>query len=76
LIQPNSPEAQLASAKAHLALKEFPDAAAQLENVAKVQPNAEVYELLSEAYGGMGKDALAKDAAAKAARARQNQRSN
>jgi len=76
LIQPNSPEAQLASAKAHLALKEFPDAAAQLENVAKSQPSAEVYELLSEAYGEMGKEALAKDAAAKAARARQNQRSN
>jgi predicted Zn-dependent protease len=76
LLQPRNIDAQLALAKAQVAQKEFSDAASGLEPLAKTQPsNPEVFELLRQAYSGLGKDAQAREAATKAERARSNLKS-
>ena len=56
LLQPNSTEAQLGVARAQIAEGSFADAVRALEPLSKSQPdNAEVFELLAQAYRGMGK---------------------
>ncbi len=56
LLQPNSVEAQLGMAKAEIAQGSFADAVRQLEPLSRTQPdNAGVFELLAQAYRGMGK---------------------
>jgi predicted Zn-dependent protease len=48
-------EAQIGVAKAHIGEGAFADAIKQLDPLAKSQPsNAEVFELLGQAYAGMG----------------------
>jgi len=56
LLRPASIEAQLGVAKAQVAEGNFNDAAQQLNSLAKSQPrNVEVFELLAQAYSGLGK---------------------
>jgi len=51
LLQPESEEAQLGSAKVKIASGRFKDAVEQLESLSKLQPNhAEVFELLAQAH--------------------------
>jgi predicted Zn-dependent protease len=67
LIDPSSTEAQLGAVSALLAAGNFADAVQQLEPLSKSQPeNAEVFELLAQAYGGAGKKEAAKQAEARA----------
>jgi len=55
LLEPKSVEAQIGVAKAHIGEGAFADAIKQLEPLAKSQPgNAEVFELLGQAYSGVG----------------------
>ena len=71
LLNPNSSEAQLLLARAQIAQKKFSDAASGLEALTKSQPaNPDIYDLLSEAYAGLGKGNMAEEASAKAARMR------
>jgi arylsulfatase A-like enzyme/cytochrome c-type biogenesis protein CcmH/NrfG len=71
LLNPNSSEAQLLLARAQIAQKAFSDAASGLEALTKSQPaNPDIYDLLSEAYAGLGKGNMAQEASAKAARMR------
>ncbi|HEX4487336.1 MAG TPA: sulfatase-like hydrolase/transferase [Terriglobales bacterium] len=66
LLQPNSVEAQLGSSKAQIQERNFSDALSQLQVLAKSQPNnAEVFELLDQAYSGLGKTDEAARAAAR-----------
>jgi len=56
LLQPRSVEAELDLCRALLASKSYQDALRELEPLAKSQPlNAEVFQLLSETYTGLGK---------------------
>jgi choline-sulfatase len=67
LIQSSSVEGQLGVAKAAIAEGKFSDAVQGLEPLSKSQPgNAEIFELLAEAYTGLGKKAEAEQAAARA----------
>lgn len=67
LVDPNSVEAQLGVAKSLLAESNFADAVRQLEPISKSQPeNAEVFELLAQAYEGAGKKEEARQAEARA----------
>jgi len=67
LLQPKSGEAQLGVAKAQIAEGSFGEAAAQLQSLSKSQPkNPEVFELLAQAYSGVGKKAEAQQAEARA----------
>jgi arylsulfatase A-like enzyme/Flp pilus assembly protein TadD len=67
LLQSNSIEGQLGLAKAQIAEGNFKPAAEQLETLSKTQSrNAEVFELLAQAYSGMGRTAAAQQAAARA----------
>jgi predicted Zn-dependent protease len=57
LIEPQNSAAQLWLAKAQMAEKNFTEAARVLESLAKSQPqNAEIVELLAQAYAGSGRD--------------------
>ena len=67
LLQPESEEAQLGSAKVKIASGRFKDAVEQLESLSKLQPNhAEVFELLAQAYRGLGKNEDAQNAETRA----------
>lgn len=67
LLKPESVEAQLGLAQTQIAEGNFADAVSGLEPLAKSQPdNAEVFELLSQAYSGLGKKQEAQQALAKA----------
>jgi arylsulfatase A-like enzyme/Flp pilus assembly protein TadD len=56
LLQPNSVDAQLGSSKAQIQEGNFSDALTQLQALAKSQPNSpEVFEVLAQAYTGLGK---------------------
>lgn len=75
LVDPNNSETQLLLAKAQIAQKEFSDAASGLEALTKSQrANPDIYDLLSQAYTGLGKEILAQEALAKAAQLRKNRR--
>jgi arylsulfatase A-like enzyme len=72
LLDSNSVEAQLGLARAQIAEGSFSDALAQLESLSSSQPdNPEVFELLSQAYTGLGKKPEAEQAASKAKALRQ-----
>jgi len=67
LLQSNSVKGQLGLAKVQIAEGNFNQAAEQLETLSKAQSrNAEIFELLAQAYSGMGKTADAQQAAARA----------
>jgi predicted Zn-dependent protease len=75
LVDPNNSETQFLLAKAQIAQKEFSDAASGLEALTKSQRgNPDIYDLLSQAYTGLGKEILAQEALAKAAQLRKNRR--
>ena len=57
LLQPASMEVQLGLAKVKIAGGHFKDVVQQLEPLSKAQPNnAEIFELLAQAYRGLGKN--------------------
>jgi predicted Zn-dependent protease len=63
LVEPNNVEAQLGVAKANLADGSFAEAAQQLEVLSKAQAgNPEIFELLSQAYAGLGRNVEAQQA--------------
>ncbi len=67
LLQSGNLEAQLGIAKAQLAENNFNDATQRLDALSKSQPrNAEVFDLLAQAYLGLGKKAEAQRAEARA----------
>jgi Flp pilus assembly protein TadD len=67
LVQSDSVEAQLGLAKAQIADSNFAEATQSLEPLSKAQPkNADVFDLLAEAYAGSGRKAAAQQAQAKA----------
>ena len=67
LVQPESADGQLGLAKAKIAGKKLKEAAGVLEDLTKAQPrNAEAFELLGQAYRGLGKNAEAQRAEARA----------
>jgi predicted Zn-dependent protease len=60
-------EAQLGLAKVKIAGDRFKDAVEQLEPLSKSQPNnAEIFELLAQAYRGIGKNDDARKAETRA----------
>jgi Flp pilus assembly protein TadD len=68
LVDPNNVQAQVGVAKAQIAEAQFKEAVAQLEPLSKSQPqNKEVFELLAQAYKGLGQSTEAEKAAQKAA---------
>jgi Flp pilus assembly protein TadD len=67
LLQSNSTEGQLGIAKAQIAEGNFSEAAQQLEPLSKSQSrNPEVFELLAQAYSGLGRKVEAQKAEARA----------
>jgi len=67
LLQPKRVEAQIGVARAQIAESNFNSAAQQLESLTNSQPaDAEVLELLAQAYTGLGKTVEAQRAAARA----------
>jgi choline-sulfatase len=67
LLQPTSIEGQLGLSKAQIAEEHFNEAAQQLEALSKLQPrNADAFDLLAQAYSGLGKQAEAQRAEARA----------
>jgi len=67
LIQSSSVEGQLGVAKAEIAEGKFKEAVQQIEPLSQSQPGtAELFELLAQAYAGLGKKAEAEQAAARA----------
>jgi choline-sulfatase len=67
LLQPSSIEGQLGLSKAQIAEEHFNEAAQQLEALSKLQPrNADAFDLLAQAYSGLGKQAEAQRAEARA----------
>jgi tetratricopeptide (TPR) repeat protein len=67
LLEPGSIEGQLGVSKAQLAASDFDQAAQQLDVLSKSHPrNAEVFELLAQAYSGLGKKTEAQRAEARA----------
>jgi len=67
LVQPASLEGQLGLAKTQLAQSSFSEAARGLEGLSKTQrDNAEVFELLAQAYRRLGKGPEAQRAEARA----------
>jgi predicted Zn-dependent protease len=67
LLQSNSIEGQLGVTKAQIAEGKFNQAAQQLESLSKSQPrNAALFELLAQAYTGLGKKVEAEQAEARA----------
>ena len=72
LLEPGSIEAQLGLAKALLREKKFADAADLLQETARAGSNdADVFELLAQAYAGLGKPVQAQRAADQAKRIRE-----
>ena len=68
LVDSNNVEAQVGLAKAQIAGAQFKEAVEQLEPLSKSQPrNKEVFELLAQAYKGLGQSTEAEKAAQKAA---------
>ena len=66
LMQPQSAEAQTTLAQVLVAQKKFPEAVQQLEPLTRTHPTREVYEVLSKAYAGMGRQREAEKALARA----------
>jgi predicted Zn-dependent protease len=67
LLRPNSVEAQIGVAKAQIAEGNFKGAVQQLEPLAESRTaTAEVFELLAQAYTGLGRRAEAQQAEARA----------
>ena len=67
LLQPRSVEAQLGLARTKVAGGRLKDAVEQLETLSKSQPNnAEIFELLGQAYRGIGKNDAAQKAETRA----------
>jgi arylsulfatase A-like enzyme len=66
LLQPKSPEAQISLGDVLVAQKKFPEAVQQLEPLTRTHPARQVYELLSKAYAGMGKQSEAQKAQTRA----------
>ncbi|HTE90097.1 MAG TPA: sulfatase-like hydrolase/transferase [Terriglobales bacterium] len=67
LLQPESVEAQLGLARVKIAGGRFNDAVEQLETLSKSQSNnAEIFELLAQAYRGIGKNDAAQKAETRA----------
>jgi predicted Zn-dependent protease len=66
LVDGNDSEAQLGSAQAQMAMANFSEAVSQLEQLARRKPQAEVFDLLSKAYQGLGKKEQAQQAANRA----------
>jgi choline-sulfatase len=67
LLQPRSIEGRLGLSKAQIAEEHFNEAAQQLEALSKLQPrNADAFDLLAQAYSGLGKQAEAQRAEARA----------
>jgi choline-sulfatase len=62
LLEAKNVEAQVGVAQAQIALGNFADAVAALEKVSKSQPTADVFELLAQAYRGMGRKIEAEEA--------------
>ena len=63
ILQPNSVDGQLGLTRAQIGLKNFADAAHGLEGLSKSLPrNPDVFDLLAEAYRGLGKSAQAQQA--------------
>jgi predicted Zn-dependent protease len=72
LFQANSVEAQLGLAHARIAQDNFAEALRGLEQLSRSQPrNAAVFELLAQAYSGLGKKLQAQQAEERAKRLRQ-----
>jgi predicted Zn-dependent protease len=58
LLQPDNPQAQVGTAKAQIQAGNFSEALAQLQELAKTRTkDAEVFDLLAQAYEGLGKPA-------------------
>ena len=67
LLQPGNVDAQLGVARAQVADHRFADALHQLVPLSKSQPrSAEIFELLAQAYSGLGKEAEAARAESRA----------
>jgi choline-sulfatase len=67
LLQPGNVNAQVGVSKAQVADRRFADALHQLVLLSKSQPrNAEIFELLAQAYSGLGKEAEAERAESRA----------
>jgi tetratricopeptide (TPR) repeat protein len=67
LLQPGNVDAQVGVARAQVADRRFVDAVQQLMPLAKSHPgNAEIFELLAQAYSGLGKEAEAERAKSRA----------
>jgi choline-sulfatase len=67
LLRPSSIEGRLGLSKAQIAEEHFNEAAQQLEALSKLQPrNADAFDLLAQAYSGLGKQAEAQRAEARA----------
>ena len=67
LVQPTNVEGQLGVAKSQLAQSKFNEAAKGLQDLAKSQTsNADVFDLLAQAYRGLGKNVEAQRAQARA----------
>jgi choline-sulfatase len=72
LLEPNNIEAQIGLAKAQIDLGNFADAVPELERISKSRPgSAEVFDLLAEAYRGVGKKHQAEEAENRAQRLKQ-----
>jgi choline-sulfatase len=70
MLQPGNRSAQVELSRAFLANRNFAEAAQQLQELARDAPSAETYDLLAQAYEGLGKKDLAQHAAARAAELR------
>jgi len=67
LLQPGSVDARVGLARAHVADHRFADAQLELVPLSKSQPeNAEIFQLLAQAYSGLGKTAEAERAESRA----------
>lgn len=70
LLQPGSAEAQIGLARALLREKKFAEAVELLEESRKSENNADIFDLLAQAYAGLGKPVQAQQAADRAKRIR------
>ena len=66
LVQPTNVEGQVGLAKAQVAQSKFADAVQGLQELAKSGSSAEVYDVLAQAYRGLGKVADAQRAEVRA----------
>src|SRR5438874_633125 len=75
LIEPKSVEAQIGAAKTQIAQGNFADAAQELEGLSKSHPdNADVFDVLAEAYAGAGRREDAQQAESRAKQLQKNKR--